>query len=101
MGIIESETTYLMDKCTVIKLLHRTDISKKVLTTNIEHMNTDWWFYKEIELTGERLQIDPEELCFYSDKGKKLEECYYEGNEVEQEIIAEIKELLQNYNFTN
>ena len=26
---------------------------------------------------------------------------YFEGNEVEKEIINEIKELLQNYNFDN
>ena len=43
MGIIDSETTYLMDKCTVIKLLHRTEISKKILIKNIEQKNENWW----------------------------------------------------------
>jgi hypothetical protein len=60
-----------MEKCTVIKLLHRTDISKKVLIKNIEQKNTNWWFYKEIESICERLRIEPEELCFYPDKTRR------------------------------
>jgi hypothetical protein len=28
LGIIDSETTLLMDKCTLIKLLHRTELTK-------------------------------------------------------------------------
>jgi hypothetical protein len=45
-----------------------------------------------------RETTNPEELCFYSDKlRRKLQEYYYERNEVEQEIIAKNKnELLQN-----
>ena len=48
LGIIDSETTYLMEKCTIIKLLHRTEISKRVLIKNIEEKHANWWFYKEI-----------------------------------------------------
>jgi hypothetical protein len=102
IGIIDSETTYLMEKCTVIKLLHRTDISKNVLIRNIEQKNTNWWFYKEIESICERLRIEPEELCLYPDKTRRrLQIEYFEGNEVEKEIIQEIKDLLKNYNFVN
>ena len=44
--------------------------------------------------------IEPKELCYYPDKiRRKLEEEYYEGIEIEQEIIQQIKELLNNYNF--
>jgi hypothetical protein len=58
--------------------------------------------HKEIESICERLRIEPEELCFYSDKTRrKLQKEYFEGNEVEKEIMNEIKELLQNYNFVN
>jgi len=77
MGIIDSETTYLMDKCTVIKLLHRTEISKKILIKNIEQKNENWWFYKEIITICDRLRIEPEELCYYPDKARRrLEEDY-------------------------
>ena len=48
----------------------------------------------------DRLKIKPKELCYYPDKiRRKLEEEYYEGIEIEQEIIQQIKELLNNYNF--
>ena len=35
LEIIDSETTFLMDKCSMIKL-HRTELSKKILIENIE-----------------------------------------------------------------
>ncbi len=102
LGIIDSETIYLMEKCTVIKLLHRTELSKNVLIRNIEQKNNNWWFYKEIESICERLRIELEELCLYPDKtGRRLQKEYFEGNEVEKEIIQEIKDLLKNYNFVN
>jgi hypothetical protein len=31
LGIIDSETTVLMDKCTLIKLLHSTELTKRIL----------------------------------------------------------------------
>ena len=81
-----------MEKCTTIKLLHRTEISKTVLIKNIEEKNTNWWFYKEISKIFDRLKIEPKELCYYPDKiRRKLEEEYYEVNEIEQEIIEQIK----------
>jgi hypothetical protein len=36
MGIIDNETTYLMEKCTMIKLLLRIQLSKDTLIKNIE-----------------------------------------------------------------
>jgi hypothetical protein len=102
LGIIDSETTYLMEKCTVIKLLHRTELSKNVLIRKIKQKNNNWWFYKEIESICERLRIEPEELCLYPDKTRRrLHQKYFEGNEVEKERINEIKELLENCNFVN
>ena len=77
-----------MEKCTTIKLLNHTEISKKVLIKNIEEKNTNWWFYKEISMICDRLKIEPKELCYYPDKiRRKLEEEYYEGNEIGQKII--------------
>ena len=36
----------------------------------------------------DRLKIEPKELCYYPDKiRRKLEEEYYEGNEIGQKII--------------
>ena len=49
LEIIDSETSFLMDKCTMIKLMHGTDISKRILIENIESRNERWWFYKEIQ----------------------------------------------------
>jgi hypothetical protein len=102
LGIIDCETTYLMEKCTTIKLLHRTPLSKKTLIKNIEEKNENWWFYKDIKTICERLGIEPEEVCYYPDKTRaKLEEEYYNRGEVEIQIIDEIKELISNYNYVN
>ena len=62
--IIDSETSYLIDKLTMIKLLHRTDISKRELVEKIENRNERWWFYKEIQTICNRLNIEPEEVCY-------------------------------------
>ena len=78
MGIIDVETTYLMEKCTMIKLLHRIQLSKDTLIKNIEDKNENWWLHKEIKLICERLRIEPEEVCYYPDRTRdKLEEEYY------------------------
>ena len=42
LEIIDREKTILMEKCTLIKLLHWTDLTKKILVENIE------LFYKDI-----------------------------------------------------
>ena len=77
-----------MEKCTTIKLLHRTPLSKKTLIKNIEEKNENWWFYKDIKTICERLGIEPEEVCYYPDKTKaKLEEEYYNRGKVEIQII--------------
>ena len=97
LGIIDSETAVLMDKCTLIKLLHRTELKKKILVENIENRNREWWFYKSIEDICEKLGIEPEEVYFYRDKTReKLKERFFEQNEVEKEITEEIKLLLTN-----
>ena len=65
LGIIDCETTILMDKCSIIKLLHRTELTKKILIENVENRNSDWWFYKDIQIICNKLNIEPDEVCFY------------------------------------
>ena len=92
----------IMEKCTMINLLHWTDICKRILIENIESRNERWWVYKEIQTICKRLDIEPAEVCYYSDKTKnRLKEKYFEMNEIEEDIIREIKALLENYNFKN
>ena len=41
-------------------------------------------------------------MCFYPDKTReKLKEMFFGQNEIEKQIIDEIKILLANYNFQN
>ena len=102
LRIVDIQTTYLMEKCTTIKLLHRCQICKEVLTKNIEEKNTNWWFYKEISEICDTLNIEPEEVCYYPDRTReKLENNYYKGNENEWEKLEEIKAILNNFNFRN
>jgi hypothetical protein len=41
LRIIDTETTMLMEKCVLIKVLHRTEFSKKILVENIENRNRE------------------------------------------------------------
>ena len=102
LEIVDSETSFLIDKCTMIKLLHRMDLTKRVLVENIESRNEGWWFYKEIQTICNKLNIEPEEVCNYPDRTRNtLKEKYYERNEIDDCIVQEIKALLDNYNFKN
>jgi hypothetical protein len=58
--------------------------------------------YNDIQKICDKLGIEPKEVCFYSDRTReKLKERFFETNDVEMEIIEEIKMLLSNYNFKN
>ena len=48
----------------MIKLLHRTDLTKRMLIENIEKRNEDWRFYSEIKIICDRLGIEAEEVCY-------------------------------------
>ena len=50
LGIIDSKTTYLNEKYTTIKLLHTTDLTKRILVKNVEDQNEDRSFCKEIKM---------------------------------------------------
>ena len=99
---IDCETSFLMEKCTTIKLLHRHDLCKKILNKNINQNNTAWWFYKEIQTISDKLHIEPEVVCYYPDRTRKdLEDAYYGGGDNVRETVNEIQMLLDNYNFRN
>jgi hypothetical protein len=58
--------------------------------------------YNDIQKICDKLGIEPTEVCFYPDRTReKLKERFFETNDVEMEIIEEIKMLLSNYNFKN
>ena len=102
LEIIDCETSFLMEKCTTIKLLHRHDLCKKILIKNINQNNTAWWFYKEIQTISDKLHIEPEVVCYYPDRTRKdLEDAYYGGGDNVRETVNEIQMLLDNYNFRN
>ena len=95
LEIIDCETSFLMEKCTTIKLLHRHDLCKKILITA-------WWFYKEIQTISDKLHIEPEVVCYYPDRTwRYLEDAYYGGGDNVRETVNEIQMLLDNYNFRN
>jgi hypothetical protein len=91
-----------MEKCVLIKLLHRTELRKKILVENFENQNREWWMYNDIQKICDKLGIEPKEVCFYPDRTReKLKERFFETNDVEMVLIEEIKMLLSNYNFKN
>jgi hypothetical protein len=58
--IIDCETSFIMEKCTTVKFLHRHELCKKIMMRNINEKNSTWWFVKEIEVICEKLFIEPE-----------------------------------------
>ena len=99
---MDVETLIDLNKCTLIKLLHRGKQTKEILLKNITEKNEDWWLYKDIKRISECLGIEIEEVCFYPDGTRKLIiEKYYEGNETEMEIRGEIDQLIKDYSFKN
>jgi hypothetical protein len=60
-----------MEKFITIKLLHRTKLTKKILIENVEKRNSDWWFYTDIQIICDILNIEPDEVCFYPEKTRR------------------------------
>ncbi len=65
--IIEFETLIDLNKCTVIKLLHRDNMTKSILIENVTARREEWWLYKDIKRISENLNIDIERVCYYPD----------------------------------
>ena len=100
--IIDIETLIDLNKCTVIKLLHRDNMTKSILIENVTARREEWWLYKDIKRKSENLNIDIERVCYYPDLSRKmLLERFYEGNHIEIEIRSEMEKLINNYSFKN
>jgi hypothetical protein len=102
LKIVDVETLIDINKCTIIKLLHRDKLSKDILIDNINAKNEDWWLYRDIKKISEQLGIEIERVCYYPDITRKMIlEKYYEANQIENEIREEMDQLLKDYSFKN
>jgi hypothetical protein len=100
--IIDIETLIDLNKCTIIKLLHRHDVTKEILESNINAENENWWLYKDMKRISNNLNIDIERVCYYPDKVRDMIlERYFSGSEVEIDTREEIKKLINEYSFKN
>jgi hypothetical protein len=97
---VDVETLIDLNKCTVIKLLHRDKLRKDILIDNINMKNEVWWLYKDIKRISEYLDIEIERVCCYPDITRKMIlEKYYKANLIEEEIREEIENLIKDYSF--
>jgi len=100
LKIVDVETLIDLNKCTVIKLLHRDKLRKDILIDNINMKNEVWWLYKDIKRISEYLDIEIERVCYYPDITRKMIlEKYYKANLIEEEIREEIENLIKDYSF--
>jgi hypothetical protein len=98
LKIIDVETLNDLNICTIIKLLHRHDVTKEILESNINAENENWWLYKDMRRISNNLNIDIERVIYYPDKVRDMIlERYYSGSEVEINIREEIDKLIKEY----
>ena len=62
--IVDIKTLIDLNKCTVIKLLHRDQMSKNILIENTTARREEWWLYKDIKRISEYLNIEIERVCY-------------------------------------
>ncbi len=102
LKIIDVETLIDLNKCTILKLLHRHDVTKEILESNINAENENWWLYKDMRRISNNLNIDIEKVIYYPDKVRDMIlERYYSGSEIEINIREEIDKLIKEYAFKN
>jgi hypothetical protein len=82
--------------------LHRHDVTKEILESNINAENENWWLYKDMRRISNNLNIDIERVIYYPDKVRDMIlERYYSGSEVAINIREEIDKLIKEYSFKN
>ncbi len=102
LKIIDVETLIDLNKWTIIKLLHRHDVTKEILESNINAENENWWLYKDMRRISNNLNVDIEKVIYYPDKVRDMIlERYYSGSEIEINIREEIDKLIKEYSFKN
>ena len=62
LRIIDVETLIDLNKCTLITLLHRDELSKEILVKNIHDKKEEWWLHKDIKRISEYFGIDSEKV---------------------------------------
>jgi len=85
LKITDIETLIDMNKCTLIKLLHRHEVIKEILESNINAENENWWLFKDMKRISSYLNIEIGGVCYYPEKVREMIlERYYGGSEIEK-----------------
>ena len=100
LKILDIDTMFLINKCTSIKLLHRHEITKKILMTNYD--NPNWWFFREINIISDLVNGNGKYVCEYPDRVRgMLIDNNFNLHEEEISITSKIDELIDKYSFRN
>lgn len=101
LGILNWENLYLVQKCIMIKLLHRNDSTKKLLINCLNEQNDEKCMINEdIKKISDLLNVNKHEVIYYPDKMKKLiEEKYLKETNVQE--VEKITNILHDYTFKN
>ena len=101
LGILNIEYLLYTQICILIKLLHRHVHTKSSLVSCLTDNYHKLDICKYIMEISDVLKKDKEQIIFYPDRTrKKLLEHYYYDN-VDMNLMEEITEILQYYNFDN
>ena len=102
LGILDAETLYYTQVCTLIKLLHRHDYTISFLLKCLD-VNNDLQLdiFEDIKILSNKLNIDLERIIYYPDKSRELLINNFLNINDCQEQIENIKELLNDYSINN
>ena len=102
LKIVDAETLYYAQICTLVKLLHRHDYTKSLLVKCLEINNTfQLDIYDDLRFISEKYGIQLERVIYYPDKTREQIINYYLNTDQDKDKIEELEFLLRNFSIEN
>ena len=102
LKILDAETLYYSQICTLIKLLHRHQYSKSLILKCLDNNSSfQLDIFDDIRLLSLKLNIDINYIIYYPDKTREMLLNNYLYNNVDQDRIDNFAMLLDNYSIDN
>jgi hypothetical protein len=101
LNIMSIEYVYYCQICTVIKLLHRHKLTKEILLTIEDGNALDLDLNDDIGKIANILEIEKNYIIYYPDRSRQLLINHYFCNGIDENKMAEIGEIFQEYSFAD
>ena len=102
LKILDAETLYYSQICILVKLLHRHEYTKRLLVKCLEENNSQQLdLYEDIKQISTKLSLDLNYVIYYPDKTREILIKKYLNDTEDKQMVDEITELLENFNYEN